>query len=123
MGKDASEDMKRQYTRVLQGHFAVSHATFPLGADAGGLGAFSRKYLWEDGLDYGHGLGHGVGNYSSVHEGPTGFVHGFSFKPGHVTTIEPGFYLEGQYGMRIESTYICKEVEVSDLRRRGAAGY
>ncbi|BEI79816.1 hypothetical protein CcaverHIS002_0103450 [Cutaneotrichosporon cavernicola] len=111
MGKDASADLKRQYTRVLQGYLAVANATFPLGADASGLNAFSRKHLWEDGLDFGHGLGHGVANYGTVHEFPTGFVHGFSYKPGHVTTIEPGFYLEGKYGMRIESTFICKEVE------------
>ncbi|KAL1405791.1 hypothetical protein Q8F55_007467 [Vanrija albida] len=110
-GKTPSDDIKRAYTRVLQGHIAVATQTFPRNADAGGLGLYSKKFLWEDGLDYGHGLGHGVGNYGEVHEGPVAFARGFSFLPGHVTTIEPGFYLEGQWGMRVESVYLVKEVE------------
>jgi Xaa-Pro aminopeptidase len=53
-----------------------------------------------------------VGNYLTVHENPVSFRQGFSFSPNHVTTIEPGFYLEGEFGMRIENVYLCKEVEV-----------
>lgn len=78
MGKAATDDMKRAYTRVLQGHLAVASATFPHATDAFGVGQVSRKFLWEwvldvppnprDGLDFGHGLGHGIGNYGAVHE-------------------------------------------------------
>ncbi|KAL7422335.1 hypothetical protein Q5752_002981 [Cryptotrichosporon argae] len=110
-GKSPSDDIKRAYTRVLQAHFAVATATFPLHTDAAGLAALAKDRMYRDGLDFGHGLGHGVGNYLAVHESPVSFRKGFQFQPGHVTSIEPGFYLEDNWGMRIESVYICKRVE------------
>jgi Xaa-Pro aminopeptidase len=81
------------------------------------LDTLARKPLWKHGLDYAHGTGHGVGFYLSVHEGPQGFATNpttsrgtTAFKPGMVTTNEPGVYLEGEYGIRIENMLLCKEL-------------
>ena len=73
---------------------------------------YGRGALYEDGLDFGHGLGHGVGAYLAVHEYPM-FGAVVPFKPGVVTTIEPGFYREGEFGVRTESLLLCKRSDVS----------
>ncbi|ODN90758.1 cytoplasmic protein [Cryptococcus wingfieldii CBS 7118] len=112
-GSNPSPEIKRAYTRVLQGHIAVSRAKFPRGMPADRLAMSAREKLYEEGLDFGHGVGHGVGSYLAVHENPM-FPKNSAFEPGHVTTIEPGYYKEGEFGIRIESVLLCKPVEVEE---------
>lgn len=93
------------FTRVLKGMIAISRLRFPKGLAGRDIDPFARAALWEAGLDYGHGTGHGVGAYLSVHEGPqriarTGTV---PLEPGMILSNEPGFYREGAYGIRIEN--------------------
>jgi len=99
-------EQKDRYTRVLKGHIALTIARFPEGTTGVQLDALARQYLWEVGCDYDHGTGHGVGSYLSVHEGPQGVSRGGSMvplKPGMILSNEPGYYKEGEYGIRIES--------------------
>lgn len=98
------------YTRVLQGHIAIDSAIFPEGTTGAQLDVLARKALWKDGLNYMHGTGHGFGSFLNVHEGPHGFSSDVPLVPGHVITNEPGFYLEGQWGMRIESALAIRRV-------------
>jgi Xaa-Pro aminopeptidase len=96
---------RSHYTRVLRGHLALRHTRFPRSANGAQLDAIARRPLWDAGLDYGHTTGHGVGCYLNVHERPPGIgprVHG-SFEPGMVVSNEPGLYLTGEYGIRIEN--------------------
>ncbi|SPO21611.1 probable aminopeptidase P, cytoplasmic [Ustilago trichophora] len=113
-----SADHKRSYTRVLQGHIRLSQAKFPAGTTGVQLDTIARGALWEDGLDYRHGTGHGIGSFLDVHEGPQGFstMSGGSKKPvalqeNMVLTNEPGFYEEGHYGIRTESLLAVKRVD------------
>ncbi|KZT04219.1 Creatinase/aminopeptidase [Laetiporus sulphureus 93-53] len=98
------------FTRVLQGHIAIDSAIFPEGTSGAKLDVLARRALWQDGLNYMHGTGHGVGSYLTVHEGPHGFSSDVPLKPGHVITNEPGFYKEGEWGIRIESALFVKPV-------------
>ena len=111
-GKPTAEQ-KEMYTLVLKGHIALSTTSFPAGTRGGQLDVIARKPLWERGLDFGHGTGHGVGFYLSVHEGPQAIsqTRGINVKllPGMILTIEPGFYKEGEYGIRIENIVVVKE--------------
>ncbi|KAK1233105.1 hypothetical protein PQX77_003745 [Marasmius sp. AFHP31] len=86
-----TEEQCEAYTRVLQGHIAIDTATFPEGTTGLQLDALARNHLWKDGLNYGHGSGHGFGSFLMTHEGPQGFGIGVPFVPGHVVTNEPGF--------------------------------
>ncbi|OCF39115.1 cytoplasmic protein [Kwoniella heveanensis CBS 569] len=110
LGKKPSDEVKRAYTRVLQGHMAVSTAIFPRGMPADRLNMLARGPLYQDGLDFGHGIGHGIGTYLAVHENPM-FPRGAGLEPGNITSIEPGYYKEGEWGIRIESVILCKEAE------------
>ncbi|OWZ77209.1 cytoplasmic protein [Cryptococcus neoformans Bt85] len=112
-GSSPSPELRRAYTRVLQGHIAVSMAKFPRGMPGDRLGMLARKALYDDGLDFGHGVGHGIGSYLGVHESPM-YSHNVAFKPGHITTIEPGYYKEGEWGIRIESVLLCRQVETPE---------
>lgn len=97
---------KHHYTLVLKGHLALARAKFPLGTHGEHLDAFARQYLWNDYLDYRHGTGHGVGSFLCVHEGPQKISKGASAAPllaGMIVSNEPGFYLNGEYGIRIEN--------------------
>ncbi len=108
---------REHYTRVLRGHLALRHARFPRGTSGGQLDALARVPLWEAGLSYGHGTGHGVGCYLNVHQGPHGISTRYTsvaLEPGMVVSNEPGYYLEGAYGIRIEN--LCLVVE--DLPER-----
>lgn len=94
------------YTAVVKGFVALISARFPLTACGHHLDALARRPLWDLGLDYDHGTGHGVGHFLSVHEHPHRFgkaVNNFRFEPGVVMTIEPGFYAEGDFGLRVEN--------------------
>lgn len=94
------------FTRVLKGHIALARARFPSGTTGAQLDALARQYLWEVGLDYDHGTGHGVGAYLCVHEGPqriSKYGNATTLKPGMIISNEPGYYLTGAYGIRIEN--------------------
>lgn len=79
------------YTRVLQGHIAIDSAIFPEGTSGHQLDVLARRSLWKEGMDYGHGTGHGIGSYLNVHEGPHSFSSNVTLLPGHVITNEPGY--------------------------------
>ncbi|MBF0269089.1 MAG: aminopeptidase P family protein [Alphaproteobacteria bacterium] len=99
-------DMKRLFTLVLKGHIALASAVFPKGTQGGQLDALARQFLWQEGLDYDHGTGHGVGSYLSVHEGPQRIAKSGStaaLEEGMILSIEPGYYRAGVLGIRIES--------------------
>ena len=107
-----SAEMRDRFTRVLKGHIALATAKFPEGTTGSALDAFARRPLWEAGLDYDHGTGHGVGSYLSVHEGPQNISKrpiGQALKPGMICSNEPGFYKTGEYGIRIENLVVVSE--------------
>lgn len=103
-----SAEQKRDYTIVLKGTIGLSRARFPLGTLSPMLDALARGPLWEHGMDYGHGTGHGVGYFLNVHEGPQSISKAIpdanmAMQPGMITSIEPGLYRSGQWGVRIEN--------------------
>ncbi|MGH1422900.1 MAG: M24 family metallopeptidase [Hyphomonas sp.] len=103
---EASADMKRHYTLVLKGHIALDAVRFPAGTTGTHLDVLARHALWQAGLDYQHGTGHGVGVYLGVHEGPQRIAKAWNSVPldtGMIVSNEPGFYKEGEYGIRIEN--------------------
>ncbi|GAA0750620.1 aminopeptidase P family protein [Sphingomonas sp. ABOLD] len=108
---DASHEMKDRFTRVLKGHIAIATAIFPDGTTGAQIDGFARRPLWEAGLDFAHGTGHGVGAYLSVHEGPQriappSYPGGQALEPlraGMFLSNEPGYYKAGEYGIRIEN--------------------
>ncbi|MGD9815388.1 MAG: aminopeptidase P family protein [Hyphomonadaceae bacterium] len=105
----ASPEMKDRFTRVLKGHIALSRVRFPKGTTGHQLDALARMSLWEAGLDYDHGTGHGVGVYLGVHEGPhriAKFVNTQPLEPGMIVSNEPGYYKTGAYGIRIENLQV-----------------
>ena len=107
-------EMQDRFTRVLKGHIQLALARFPEGTTGGQLDAFARKPLWDAGLDYGHGTGHGVGSYLSVHEGPQSISSrgtAQALKPGMICSNEPGYYKTGEYGIRIENLVIVQPPE------------
>lgn len=105
---------KRAYTRVLQGHIAIDQAVFPSTTTGFMLDPWARKALWKDGLDYRHGTGHGVGHFLNVHEGPMGIGSRIAYndtklEPNMVLSNEPGYYQDGEFGIRIESLVVVKQ--------------
>jgi Xaa-Pro aminopeptidase len=112
-----TDEMRDRFTRVLQGHIALATAVFPVGTTGGQLDSFARAPLWQIGLDYAHGTGHGVGAYLSVHEGPQRiapptYPGGGAAEPlraGMILSNEPGYYKAGEYGIRIENLLLVEE--------------
>lgn len=103
---EVSAEMKDRFTRVLKGHIAIAQAVFPVKTTGHQIDALARTALWQAGIDYDHGTGHGVGSYLSVHEGPQGIstrANGVALLPGMILSNEPGYYKTGAYGIRIES--------------------
>ncbi|MEI6274654.1 MAG: aminopeptidase P family protein [Prolixibacteraceae bacterium] len=103
---------KEDFTTCLKGHIALAKAVFPVGTKGYSLDAFARKALWDRGINYGHGTGHGIGYFLSVHEGPMSIRTEFNNEPireGHLMSNEPGIYREGEYGIRIENVILCKK--------------
>jgi len=104
-----SADQRRDYTLVLKGLIALSGAHFPRGTRAPLLDAIARAPIWAAGIDYGHGTGHGVGYFLNVHEGPQTISPAVppdphtAMEPGMITSIEPGIYRPGRWGIRIEN--------------------
>jgi Xaa-Pro aminopeptidase len=111
-GPDAAPAAIRDHaTRVLKGHIAIATLRFPEGLGGSHLDAFARHALWAVGLDFDHGTGHGVGTYLSVHEGPMSFSRNsrpIAFKPGMLLSNEPGYYLPGAYGIRLENLLLVQ---------------
>jgi Xaa-Pro aminopeptidase len=106
-----TDDMRRHYTLVLKGHIALATARFPEGTSGHQLDALARRPLWEAGLDYDHGTGHGVGSYLGVHEGPQNISKKpirQALVPGMICSNEPGYYKPGEYGIRIENLVIVR---------------
>ena len=105
--------IRRAYTLVLKGHIALSSAIFPKTASGAQIDTLARQFLWQDGKDYAHGTGHGVGLYGDVHEGPCGISPRVSrtFEPGMLLSIEPGYYQPGDFGIRIENLALVEEAE------------
>ena len=102
-------EQRDRFTRVLRGHIALAMARFPKGTTGSQLDALARAPLWEAGLDFDHGTGHGVGSYLSVHEGPQRISKvgsSVALRPGMIVSNEPGYYKTGEYGIRIESLVV-----------------
>ncbi|XP_041931147.1 xaa-Pro aminopeptidase 2 [Alosa sapidissima] len=103
---------KEAFTRVLMGNIEISRNIFPDGTRGINMEMLGRRALWEVGLNYGHGTGHGVGNYFGVHEWPVGFQsNNIPFKEGMFTSIEPGYYKENDFGIRIEDVAVLVPVQ------------
>ena len=108
----APDALRARYTAVLRGHIALGTLRFPVGVAGPHLDAIARRPLWEAGLDYDHGTGHGVGSFLSVHEGPVAFSRAarvVPIQPGMILSNEPGYYLPGHYGIRIENLLLTRE--------------
>ena len=106
--------MKEYYTAVLRGHLDLAMAKFKAGTTGHDLDYLARKALQEIGLDYNHGTGHGVGHVLSVHEGPqriSKLPNKYKLEPGMITSDEPGVYIEGEFGIRIENEILCKQAK------------
>ncbi|MEP9401009.1 aminopeptidase P family protein [Sphingomonas sp. VNH70] len=124
-----SDEMRDRFTRVLKGHIAIDSAVFPDGTLGGHIDGFARRPLWEAGLDYAHGTGHGIGAYLSVHEGPQrigapNYPGGGPLEPlraGMMLSNEPGYYKAGEYGIRIENLVltVARDIPGGDLPMLG----
>lgn len=106
-------EMIQNFTKVLKGHIALAGAKFKPGTSGADLDILARQFLQESGLDYGHGTGHGVGCFLSVHEGPCGIGKNYQepLEEGMIISNEPGFYKEGEYGIRIENLLLVEKLE------------
>jgi Xaa-Pro aminopeptidase len=109
-----SPDMRQKFTLVLKGHIALARAVFPDGTSGAQLDTLARQYLWQAGVDFDHGTGHGVGSYLSVHEGPARIAKfgGAALKRGMILSNEPGYYRPGAYGIRIENMILVTEASL-----------
>jgi len=126
---EPTEEMRDRFTRVLQGHIAIATAVFPKGTRGSQLDSFARRPLWEAGLDYAHGTGHGVGSFLAVHEGPqrispVGSSQSGGDEPlqsGMILSNEPGYYKTGEYGIRIENLVLVvpREIEGAEKEMLG----
>ena len=117
IGKPTAE-MVENFTRVLKGHIALARARFLRGTSGAQLDVLAREHLWRAGLNYDHGTGHGVGSFLSVHEGPCGIskrAHQ-ELLSGMILSNEPGFYKEGEYGIRIENLMLVEEFDQNFLQ-------
>jgi Xaa-Pro aminopeptidase len=122
---EPTEEMRDRFTRVLKGHIAIATAVFPKGTRGSQLDSFARRPLWEAGLDYAHGTGHGVGSFLSVHEGPqrispVGSSQSGGDEPlqvGMILSNEPGYYKAGEYGIRIENLVLVVEREIEGAEK------
>ncbi|XP_061862958.1 xaa-Pro aminopeptidase 2 [Colius striatus] len=103
---------KEAYTRVLMGNIDLARLVFPPNTAGRMVESFARRALWDVGLNYGHGTGHGIGNFLSVHEWPVGFQsNNVPLAPGMFTSIEPGYYRDGEFGIRIEDIALVVEAQ------------
>ena len=122
---EPTDEMRDRFTRVLKGHIALATALFPKGTRGTQLDSFARRPLWDAGLDYAHGTGHGVGAFLSVHEGPqrispAGSAQSGGDEPlaaGMILSNEPGYYKAGEYGIRIENLVLTVAKEIAGAEK------
>lgn len=115
---ELTDDERRDYTLVLKGHIALGTAVFPKGTKGSQLDILARQYLWQSGMNYGHGTGHGVGHLLNVHEGYAWLrpsENNIGYEPWLTMTDEPGIYKEGKYGIRIENTVLVVPFNKTDF--------
>ena len=120
-----TEEEKRNFTTVLKGNLRLGNVTFKEGCTGENLDMVARQPLWEAGLDYNHGTGHGIGFVLNVHETPArinwkerpGYGENDPFKPGMIVSNEPGFYKEGAHGIRLENLILCQEAKTNEYGR------
>lgn len=120
-----TDEQKKMYTAVLRGNLALANAVFLSGCSGVALDYLARSQLWKMGYDYKHGTGHGVGHLLNVHESPNAFRYRImenpelnpELKPGMITSDEPGVYIEGQYGIRLENLILCVEKQETEYGR------
>ena len=113
-------EQRERVTRVLQGHIAIATLVFPQGVAGAHLDAFARRALWQVGLDYDHGTGHGVGSYLSVHEGPVSLsrlARPVPIAAGMILSNEPGYYLPDAYGIRLENLMLVQPATLAAARK------
>jgi len=118
---EPTQEMRERFTLVLQGHIALATVRFPKGTTGSNLDALARYPLWQAGLDYDHGTGHGVGVFLGVHEGPQRISKApnrIALEPGMIVSNEPGYYKAGEYGIRIENLqYVTQPASVTGGER------
>lgn len=112
-----SDEIKNAFTQVLKSHIALSSLTFPINTNASSLDAICRSCLWRDYKNYGHGTGHSVGHFSNVHESPFGLspINNKIVEENYITSIEPGYYKENNFGIRIENMVYVEKHQNSDF--------
>ncbi len=123
---EPTAEMRDRNTRVLKGHIQLARAVFPQGTVGGQLDVLARQYLWEAGVDYAHGTGHGVGSFLSVHEGPQRIAKlnggqagtGQELQAGMILSNEPGYYKPDAYGIRIENLVLVEERKIAGMEGR-----
>ena len=110
---EPTREMKDRFTRVLKGMIGLSMIRFPKGTCGSQIDVLARQHLWQAGLDFDHGTGHGVGAYLSVHEGPARInkTDRTALEPGMILSNEPGYYRQGEYGIRIENLIMVQEAQ------------
>jgi len=116
---EPTDEMRDRFTRVLRGHIAIARAVFPDGTTGAQLDSFARQYLWQAGLDFEHGTGHGVGSYLSVHEGPARIskLGTTPLKRGMILSNEPGYYKTDGFGIRIENLELVVAADIAGAER------
>lgn len=113
---EPTQEMRELFTLVLKGHIALDSARFPLGTTGTHLDALARQFLWQTGRDYDHGTGHGVGAFLSVHEGPQRIAKAWNatpLAPGMIVSNEPGYYRDGEFGIRCENLCVVREAKTT----------
>jgi Xaa-Pro aminopeptidase len=116
---EPTAEMRDRFTRVLRGHLAIARAVFPDGTTGAQIDALARQYLWQAGLDFEHGTGHGVGSYLSVHEGPARIskLGTTALKRGMILSNEPGYYKTDAYGIRIENLELVVAADIAGAEK------
>jgi Xaa-Pro aminopeptidase len=116
---EPTPEMRDRFTRVLRGHIAIARALFPDGTSGAQLDTLARQYLWQAGVDFEHGTGHGVGSYLSVHEGPARIskLGGTPLKRGMILSNEPGYYKTDAFGIRIENLELVVAASVAGAEK------
>jgi Xaa-Pro aminopeptidase len=116
---EPTAEMRDRFTRVLRGHIAIARAVFPDGTTGAQLDTLARQFLWQAGIDFEHGTGHGVGSYLSVHEGPARIskLGTTPLKRGMILSNEPGYYKTDSYGIRIENLELVTATEIAGAEK------
>jgi Xaa-Pro aminopeptidase len=116
---EPTHEMRDRFTRVLRGHIAIARALFPDGTTGAQLDSLARQFLWQAGIDFEHGTGHGVGSYLSVHEGPARIskLGATPLKRGMILSNEPGYYKTDAFGIRIENLELVVAAEVAGAEK------